>query len=202
MPKKVDLKKRHADLARAAVLAISKNGLNDVTLATVAKESGWSIGALTHYIKSKDELLMMAAEYSSSDILQRVQQVRQKYKGMEAMRNAMYLALPCHEQIPGLHKIWFGFWDRAKKNEKVRAMIQARYDESRKRVSEYVKEAQKLGELPLNVDVAKISRGGLILLEGLNVQCFMSSKPLSKRVQHEHVDDWIEQIQIFYSTKK
>ena len=202
MPKKVDLKKRHEDLARAAVLAISKNGLTDVTLATVAKEFGWSIGALTHYIKSKDELLMMAAEYSGRDLMQRVQQVRQKYKGIEAMRNAMYLALPCNEQIPGLHNIWFGFWDRSKKNAEVRAMIQERYDDSRKRCAEYVKEAQALGELPANVDVAKFARNAVILLEGMNVQFFTSNKPPSKRAQRQHVDDWITQLQLLYPMKK
>ena len=202
MPKKVDLKKRHEDLARAAVLAIGKNGLNDVTLATVAKESGWSIGALTHYIKSKDELLMMAAEYANRELLQRIQPIRAKYKGLEALRHAAYLALPYNEIIPGAKDIWFGFWDRARRNEQVRAMITATYDASRKRCGEYVKEAQDLGELPENADVAKISRSGLMLLEGINVHCFMSSKPLSRRAQREHVDDWIRQLQLLYPVKK
>jgi AcrR family transcriptional regulator len=202
MPKKVDLKKRHEDLARAAVLAICKNGLNDVTLASVAKESGWSIGALTHYIKSKDELLMMAAEYANRELLQRMQPIRAKYKGLEALRHAAYLALPYNQQIPGIRNIWFGFWDRSRKNERVRVMIMASNDASRKRCGEYIKEAQELGELPENVDVAKISRSGLMLLEGINVHCFMTNKPLSKRAQREHVDDWIRQLQLLHPVKK
>jgi len=202
MPKKVDLKKRHEDLARAAVLAIAKHGLNDVTLATVAKESGWSIGALTHYIKSKDELLLMAAEYADREIKLRLQAIRAKYKGLEALRHAAYLALPCNEPIPGMRNIWFGFWDRARTNEKVRAMIMKNYEESRKRCGEYVKEAQKLGELPANVDAAKLSRGALMLVEGLNVHCFISNKPLSKRAQREHVDEWVTQQKLLYPVKK
>jgi len=202
MPKKVDLKKRHEDLARAAVLAIAKHGLTDVTLATVAKESGWSIGALTHYIKSKDELLLMAAEYADREIKQRLQAIRAKYKGLEALRNAAYLALPCNEPIPGMRNIWFGFWDRARSNEKVRAMIMKNYEESRKRCGEYVKEAQQLGELPANVDAAKLSRSALMLVEGINVHCFMSNKPLSKRGQREHVDEWVKQQQLLYPVKK
>ena len=60
VPKEVDHQARRRELADAACAVIGRHGLAGATLAQVAGESGWSIGAIRYYFPSKDELLAAA----------------------------------------------------------------------------------------------------------------------------------------------
>src|SRR5207248_8313763 len=64
MPKKVDHKERREAFLAAAYRTIKKKGIDGVTIRAVAREAGFTTGALVHYVDSKDKLLVQASERS------------------------------------------------------------------------------------------------------------------------------------------
>ena len=63
MPKVVDHDERRLAFAEAAFRVIAKRGFSRVTMRAVADEAGFTTGALVHYFKSKDDLLIEASEH-------------------------------------------------------------------------------------------------------------------------------------------
>ncbi|MGX6600731.1 TetR/AcrR family transcriptional regulator [Micromonosporaceae bacterium Da 78-11] len=62
MPKFVDHELRRKELAEAVWRVIVRDGVADVSIRSVAAESGWSSGALRHYFATRAELLAFACE--------------------------------------------------------------------------------------------------------------------------------------------
>lgn len=62
MPKVVDHAERRRELAEAVWRVIARDGVAEISIRTVAAESGWSSGALRHYFATRDQLLAFACE--------------------------------------------------------------------------------------------------------------------------------------------
>ena len=77
MPKIVDHDARRRELAGAVGRVIARDGVADVSIRSVAAESGWSSGALRHYFATRGELLAFACE-------QVIEQVTERISGMSA----------------------------------------------------------------------------------------------------------------------
>lgn len=69
MPKIVDHEERRISIARAAMLEIAERGIEDLRLKDVAERAGWTTGVLTHYFKSKEELLSEALKVTFQEVV-------------------------------------------------------------------------------------------------------------------------------------
>ena len=69
MPKVVDHEERRNSIARAAMHEIAERGIEDLRLKDVAERAGWTTGVLTHYFKSKEELLSEALKVTFQEII-------------------------------------------------------------------------------------------------------------------------------------
>ena len=69
MPKVVDHEERRNKIARAAMLEIAERGIEDLRLKDVAERAGWTTGVLTHYFKSKEELLSEALKVTFHEVV-------------------------------------------------------------------------------------------------------------------------------------
>ncbi len=69
MPKVVDHEERRESIARAAMLEIADRGIDDLRLKDVAERAGWTTGVLTHYFKSKEELLSEALKVTFREVV-------------------------------------------------------------------------------------------------------------------------------------
>ena len=69
MPKIVDHEERRTSIARAAMLEIAENGIEDLRLKDVAERAGWTTGVLTHYFSNKEELLSEALKITFKEIV-------------------------------------------------------------------------------------------------------------------------------------
>lgn len=62
MPRIVDHEQRRRDLVRAVWAIIQRDGLRGVTIRRLADESGWSSGAVRHYLPNHRAILDFAAD--------------------------------------------------------------------------------------------------------------------------------------------
>jgi TetR/AcrR family transcriptional repressor of bet genes len=192
MPKKVDHQLRREDLARAAFRVITKRGFQAATVREIAREAGFTHGSIPHYIKSKDQLLVAASEYSAATVQAHLLIVETRYSGIEAVRQWFWELLPLDEEKLGHWNIWSNFVERSSQSGNVQKMIDIRYSEAGDNFRRLIKRAQDQGEIAPSVDAALTGRTASAIIAGLCAQVYVSGlKNLPPRIQKACVNDWI-----------
>lgn len=191
MPKKVDHKLRREAFLAAAYRTIKKKGIAGCTVRAVAKEAGFTTGALVHYVKSIDTLLAEASEYSARDVRASMVLMEQLPDKLEALRQVLYLALPSDDDKKGNWNFFLGFWERSVHNAAVRNITHLRYVEWLKRTARLIHNAQEAGDISRDVDVRHASHAVVALTDGIATQTLRSGSPLTPREQRALIDDWI-----------
>ncbi len=194
MPKIVDHDKRRLDFAEAAFRVIAKRGLARVTVREIAREAGYTTGALVHYFKSKDQVLIQASEYSGGVVRTRMEHHQATRKGIDALRHTIYEALPMTAEMRGTWNIWLGFWDRATHNKDVSAITELRYKEWQGRIAALIKGAQAAGDISNGVDHIRAAQSLVSLVDGIGVRVLLTGGKLSARRQKELVDALIDNL--------
>jgi AcrR family transcriptional regulator len=191
MPKKLDYKLRREVFLAAAYRTIVKKGLAGATVRAVAREAGFTAGALVHYVKSVDRLLLEAEDYSARAWRPDMEVVEHLPDKLEALRQIIFLSLPSDENRRGHWNFWVGFWERSVRNAAVRKRTRARYVEWLGRLERLIRTAQESGDIDKRIDAAEASRVCVALVDGIGVQTMRSGLPLSPAAQHAMIDKWI-----------
>ncbi|MFE1175217.1 TetR/AcrR family transcriptional regulator [Streptomyces sp. NPDC058773] len=94
MPKTVDRDEQRRQIGAAVLRLASEQGLDEVSVRTVAAASGRSPGAVQKYFRTKDEMLTFAAELAGERIEQRMAAVDTGLPPREALRALVLTTLP------------------------------------------------------------------------------------------------------------
>jgi AcrR family transcriptional regulator len=144
MPKKVDHDARREELVLAAWRVIAANGIDEVTIRDIARESGYSSGVLAHYFKNKDDLLAHALQLSHTRIRKRYDaEVEETSTAVDALRAILIDNLPIDEQRELETRIEMSFWARALRNDELHEIQQKESETLRALLRELIEEAQK-----------------------------------------------------------
>jgi AcrR family transcriptional regulator len=143
MPKKVDHDARREELVLAAWRVIAANGIDEVTIRDIARESGYSSGVLAHYFKNKDDLLAHALRLSHTRIRKRYDAEVETPKAADALKAILLDNLPMDEQRDIETRIEMSFWARALRNEELHEIQQEESETLRALLRELVENAQK-----------------------------------------------------------
>lgn len=191
MPKKVDHALRREAFLAAAYRTIKKKGIAGATVRAIAKEAGFTTGALVHYVSSIDKLLVEASEYAARDVRARMEAAEHLPDKLEALRQVLFLALCTDEDKRGNWNFFLGFWERSVHNAAVRRVTYARYREWLKRTARLIQSAKDDGCLPHDLDIQRASRACVALIDGIATQVLRSGSPLPAAEQRKLVDEWI-----------
>ena len=192
MPKKVDHDSRRELFMAAAYRTIKKQGIAAATFRAVAKEAGFTTGALLHYIDSMDSLLVEASEFSARDVRAKMEAAEKLPDKLDALRQVLYLALPTDSDKRGNWNFFLGFWERSVKNSRVRKTTHLRYTEWLRRTGRLIEHARDAGAIPANIDITLAARSCVALIDGIAIQTLRSGEPPTARQQQELIDQWIE----------
>src|ERR1700753_1187102 len=143
MPKKVEHDERREELVLAAWRVIAANGIDEVTIRDIARESGYSSGVLAHYFENKDDLLAHALQLSHTRIRKRYDAEREQAEAADALRAILLDNLPLDEQRDLETRIEMSFWARALRNEELHEIQQREAERWRERLRELMEKAQK-----------------------------------------------------------
>lgn len=94
MPKTVDRDEQRRQIGAAVLRLASEQGLDEVSVRTVAAASGRSPGAVQKYFRTKDEMLTLAAELVGERIEERMAAVDFGLPPREALRALVLATLP------------------------------------------------------------------------------------------------------------
>jgi AcrR family transcriptional regulator len=143
MPKKVDHDARREELVLAAWRVIAAQGIDEVTIRDIARESGYSSGVLAHYFENKDDLLAHALRLSHTRIRKRYDAEVETPAAVDALKAILIDNLPHDEQRDLETRIEMSFWARALRNEALHEIQQEESEGLRTLLRELVEKAQK-----------------------------------------------------------
>jgi AcrR family transcriptional regulator len=109
MPKIVDHEARRVELADAVGRVIARDGVNEVSIRSVAAESGWSSGALRHYFTTRAELLAFACEQVIRRVTTRITTMRYTGTIHQAVRDTLLETMPIDAQRHAEAAVAFAF---------------------------------------------------------------------------------------------
>lgn len=165
MPKVVDHEERRNSIARAAMLEIAENGIEDLRLKDVAARAGWTTGVLTHYFKSKEDLLSEALKVTFREVVgEAVAESKDDRHGdYELLRRW----LPCSPGRLVVSKAWIAFIGSAQFSSANRALFEDYY-----RLT-ILEGRRRLANVPLAMDLDVAADMVLAFFEGLCARVVM-----------------------------
>jgi AcrR family transcriptional regulator len=192
MARTVDHEERREIFAAAALRVIMREGIAGLTVREVAREAGFTTGALTHYFHSKDQLLIEASEHSSMLVRDRMERAEKTRPTLEAIRKVVALALPLTAERRGYWRIWVGYWERSSYDDEVSRVMRLRYDEWRGRLQRLLARAQAEGDVAADVDPREAAESLVALVDGIGVQVLLGVSRIPPARQRAMFDLWLE----------
>jgi AcrR family transcriptional regulator len=194
MGRAVDHDERREIFAGAALRVIMRDGIAGLTVRAVAKEAGFTTGALTHYFHSKDQLLIEASELSARLVRDRMERAERIRPALEAIRKVVSYALPLTAETRGYWRIWVGYWERSSYDAEVADVMRLRYAEWRDRLARLLARAQDEGDVAPEIDLAEAAQDLVLLVDGIGVQVLLGVGRLSAARQKALFDLWLDTV--------
>jgi TetR/AcrR family transcriptional repressor of bet genes len=197
MPKIVDHEARRGELAEAVWRLASRDGLEAVTLRGVAAEAGWSTGALCHYFRDKEELLLFAFQITAGRVGRRLAAAaKASAEPLELARILLAEGLPLDAERRAEVRVWFAFLGLAlTRPELARAQREA-YRAWRGWLARTLREAQERGRVDPALDPEREATGLVALVDGLAVQASFEPRALSGARQLELLDEGLARLSV------
>ena len=183
MPKKVDHDERREELVLAAWRVIAAQGIDEVTIRDIARESGYSSGVLAHYFENKDDLLAHALRLSHTRIRKRYDAEREKAEAAEALRAILLDNLPLDEQREMETRIEMSFWARALRNGDLHDIQQGESETLRTLLRELVEQAQEDGKIAAAHDREEVLEMLGAMIDGISLHALLYPKRLPPKRQ-------------------
>jgi TetR/AcrR family transcriptional regulator, transcriptional repressor of bet genes len=115
MPKIVDHHRRREDLALLTLKVISAVGIENATLREIARRGALSLGRLTHYFGSKDDLLAFAFRWLTEKSFAELDRLATVHPPGRPRLEAAVDAMSRFGEPAGIG-VWLSIWERATRN--------------------------------------------------------------------------------------
>ncbi|WP_409073135.1 TetR/AcrR family transcriptional regulator [Micromonospora chalcea] len=136
MPKIVDHDARRAELARAMLRVVYRDGVGAATVRSIAAEAGWSPSALRHYFATQTELLVFAMEHVQAEAAERIAADDRTGSPREVAQRVLEHLLPLDRQRVREAEVWLLLAARAQTDPAARARM-AEADDGIRRAAEF-----------------------------------------------------------------
>lgn len=170
MPKQVDHEERRRTIAQAIVRLVAAKGTDAASLRAVAAEAGVSMGAVQHYFRTTDEMLLFALEYGNTVIASRAQKLvaeRGTIPPREAFRWLFSLLLPLDAEGRSGARLWAALIARGCVDEPTRQLAADAYTNLTAFAVRWLTEATEGQQTTAGADPAQAARHLVSVVEGL-----------------------------------
>lgn len=183
VPKLVDHEERREELVRAVWRLIAERGIDEVTVREIARESGYSSGALSNYFKNKDDLLVTAFRISHERINERYEEETDTPVDYEALRAVLFDNLPLDEQRELETRIEMSFWARSLRNEAVSAIQEDESAALQGLIRRLVEGSQAEGEIASEHDPRQVVDLFAALIDGISLHGLLYPERMTRERQ-------------------
>ncbi|MCR8641645.1 TetR family transcriptional regulator C-terminal domain-containing protein [Paenibacillus sp. N1-5-1-14] len=169
MPKIVDHDARRELLAEAAWRIIRQNGLEAVSVRSVADEAGMSLGALRHYFTTQSELLEFSMRLVADRITERIGKLAINHNPIVEIENAILQLVPIDVERLAESEVWLAFVGKALTDPTLKSLNQEMYQGLSEFSQIVIRVYRQLDVLRLHLDERLEARRLHALLDGLLV---------------------------------
>lgn len=194
MPKIVDHDQRREEVLAAAWRVIARVGLDATTIRRIADEAGHSVGAVSHYFKDKEDILISAHRLAFARARARIVEATEGQSSREALRLALLEALPLDEERLLEAHVDVSFLGHSVGNAHLRRIRSASNAGSRVLWGEFVHRAQESGEMRRDEDPGFIVDEIQALIESLSIQAIIDPGRMTPEHQVELVTRFLERV--------
>jgi AcrR family transcriptional regulator len=179
MPKIVDHEVRRRELAEALWRVVVRDGIDHVSVRSVAAEAGWSPGALRHYFDSQDQLLLFAMDSAADAMRRRIAALPQEGSWRDQALVILHQMLPLDAERRAETAAWFAFSARAQADPALRQRRGVLHDELRAGVVKVLGDLAELGVVRSDLDVPAEADRLHALLDGLCLHALTRPRQLT-----------------------
>lgn len=192
MPKIVNHDDRRKKIAKATWQVILNKGMEGATVRNIAGEAGLSLGALRHYFKTQDELLVYAMDLVKDRATKRVTAISKRDLPPKEMAIDILMEIvPTNAETRAEMEVWFAFVAYMKPKVKTESVLD---DGVLKGVRLIIDLLSSTGCLRPNVDQCMEAERLYALIDGLAIHALMQPHRLSAEKIRETITYHIEQI--------
>lgn len=186
MPKIVDHEQSRIEFAEAVWRAVVELGIENATVRTVAEYAGWSVGRLSHYFASKDDLLEYAMAYIGGEMQRRFDKRLAGLRGLAALRTLLGEVMPTTKRRREEWIFWIAYWGRATGNPKLAAAQRQRHSGFRRALVRCLETAREDGEIHTMRTLEHEAAGIAALAWGIGVLATFEPRALDRaEIDHE-----------------
>ncbi|MBA2310924.1 MAG: TetR family transcriptional regulator C-terminal domain-containing protein [Pseudonocardiales bacterium] len=185
MPKVVDRDERKRTIAEALLRLVARQGIEKVSVRTVAAEAGISAGAVQKYFATKEDMLAVAFELTGEFLVRRWADIDAEGPFIEVLREHIVAALPLDEQRRAELVIVFAFTARAAAQPDWARRLQRDYGDAHDLTTRFLRFGQSTGEVRDDLDVERLADLVLALTDGLSARLLHT--PLLRSPQHDEL---------------
>ncbi|MFJ6651485.1 TetR/AcrR family transcriptional regulator [Microbacterium sp. NPDC091313] len=178
MPKIVDHRTRREEILHATRRVIVRDGIDSTTIRQIAKEAECSAGALAHYFRDKSEILALVHRGAFSDVAERAERRNAGVTGVEALRNALYEALPLDEHRREEALLDANLWTAAGNDPALRAVRHQSVVNARPWWTRMLNEGRVSGEITTECSNAILCDRIMALIDGASVAMLLYADDL------------------------
>jgi AcrR family transcriptional regulator len=171
---------RTIEFADAALKIVARDGLSSLSFRTVAREAGWSLGAVQKAFATKEELLQAALERAQSTVTGAVSAEPAKPTLELWLVGLIMATLPVDEERRAAVIIGVAFADRAPFDEKIAAAIRSGDEAIRSNLVRLFAWRRAEGELTARLDDDSLSRAIFAFSAGLASQLLYDPSPIAE----------------------
>ena len=183
--RKVDHDSRREEVASVASRFIADRGLEALTTRALAKELGCSIGVLSHYFNSKEEIVMAAFQWADQRIDQRMQDAIADLEeiSLDYFIPMITSGLPLDEESDREWRVRFNLYHYCltRSGEGLQSQIE-KIGQFRVLMGEFIRTLQKKGEVRRDLDPELITKMAFDMVMGAAQNLLMV--PMAKRREH------------------
>lgn len=194
MPKIVDHDERRRELLEAVVRVIARDGIEGATTRALARETGWSTGALAHYFSDKNDILTSALEYSHERIKARWKRELDGLHGIAALRRLLLDIVPLDEQRRTESRLEIVFWSQALNDDRMRDIQRQEADGLYARVADLLSEARERNEVRSGLVVRQCTGRLMAVVDGLSLHALLYPERVSAADVANLIDEEIDHL--------
>jgi AcrR family transcriptional regulator len=145
--RKVDHDSRREEVAEAAARLIAEKGMEGLTTRALAKAMGCSIGVLSHYFNSKDDIVLAAFNWADSNINRRIGAILAENPTLDAFIPVIRAGLPLTVESDIEWRVRFNLYSYTLTNTDDLVHQQDKQQNFRSLLSDMIASLQKNGEI-------------------------------------------------------
>jgi TetR/AcrR family transcriptional regulator, transcriptional repressor of bet genes len=169
MPRRVDHRVRREEIARAAAVAVAARGIEATTTADLAAAAGCTVGALPHYFRGKEAILLAALQYARRSVELRAARAFEASGG--SLVDTLSAALPIDAGARRDCRVWLAFSGRAVRSKPIANEYRRRYRDLETRALVLFNGRR----LPRGWDPPLVAENVFAFLDGLGIRALVEA---------------------------